>query len=178
MKQPLLVKLAPTLDQHAALLRTVEQFNAACNTVAGVAFQARTASKCDLQKLVYYAMRVRFALSAQMAIRAISQVSEAYKRDKAVQPHSRPHSAMVDAQRICAFPGPDRDRVSLLTLDGREVMPFRFGRDAAGMLQRVRGQGDRLARASSQTVFLAMTMTVAAPDARTHPRCGEGVPGR
>ena len=78
-------------------------------------------------------MRHDFGLSSQMTIRAISKVSEAYKRDKALQPHFRPHSAMVYDQRICSFPGPDR--VSLLTLDGRAVMPFRFGRYAEGMLR-------------------------------------------
>jgi predicted transposase len=149
MKRTLLVKLAPTLTQHAKLLQTMERFNAACNAIARVAFQEQTVSKLDLQKLVYYDIRARFGLSAQMAIRAISKVGEAYKRDKGIQPRFRPNSAMVYDQRICSFPG--TDRVSLLTLDGREVMPFRFGRYAEGMLQRVRGQCDLLYRASSNT---------------------------
>jgi IS605 OrfB family transposase len=68
---------------------------------------------------------------------------------------------MVYDQRICSFPGPDR--VSLLTLDGREVMPFRFGRYAEGMLQRVRGQCDLLYRASSDTFLLAITVDVPEP---------------
>jgi putative transposase len=161
MKQTLLVKLAPTPAQHTKLVQTLERFNAACNAIAAVAFQEQKASKFDLQKLVYYAIRAQFGLSAQMAIRAISKVSEAYKRDKAIQPHFRPHSAMVYDQRICSFPGPDR--VSLLTLDGREVMPFRFGRYAEGMLQRVRGQCDLLYRASSDTFLLAITVDTAEP---------------
>jgi IS605 OrfB family transposase len=161
MKQTLLVKLAPTPAQHANLLQTLERFNAACNAIAVVAFAERTASKFDLQKLVYYTIRARFGLSAQMAIRAISKVSEAYKRDKTVQPHFRPQSAMVYDQRICSFPGPDR--VSLLTLEGREVMPYRFGRYAAGMLQRVRGQCDLLYRQSRDTFFLAITVDAPEP---------------
>jgi IS605 OrfB family transposase len=161
MKQTLLVKLAPTPDQHAALLRTLEQFNAACNAIAVVAFRERCAGKLDLQKLVYYAIRAQFGLSSQMTIRAISKVSEAYKRDKTVQPHFRAHSAMVYDQRICSFPGPDR--VSLLTLDGRAVLPFRFGRYAEALLQRVRGQCDLLYRASSATFFLAITVDAPEP---------------
>jgi len=77
MKQTLLVKLAPTPEQHAALLRTLVTFNAACNAIALVAFQERRANKIALQKLVYYAIREQFGLSSQMAIRAISKVSEA-----------------------------------------------------------------------------------------------------
>src|SRR5487761_1792637 len=161
MKQTLLVKLAPTPEQHAALLRTLEQFNAACNAIAAVAFAHKCAGKIDLQKLVYYDVRRDFGLSAQMTIRAISKVSEAYKRDKTLQPHFRPHSAMVYDQRICSFPGPDR--VSLLTLDGRAVMPFRFGRYAEGMLTRTRGQCDLLYRASRDTFFLAITVDAPEP---------------
>jgi putative transposase len=161
MKQTLLVKLAPTPEQHAKLLQTLERFNAACNAIAAVAFAEKCAGKLDLQKLVYYDVRRDFDLSSQMTIRAISKVSEAYKRDKSIQPHFRPHSAMVYDQRICSFPGPDR--VSLLTLDGREVMPFRFGRYAEGMLQRVRGQCDLLYRASSDTFFLAITVDAPEP---------------
>ena len=77
MKQTVLVKLAPTPDQHAALLRALETFNAACNVIAAVAFAERCANKRELQKLVYYDIREQFGLSSQMTIRASSKVSEA-----------------------------------------------------------------------------------------------------
>ena len=62
MKQTLLVKLAPTPEQHASLLRTLEAFNAACNAIAVVAFRERCANKLALQRLVYYDMREQFGL--------------------------------------------------------------------------------------------------------------------
>jgi predicted transposase len=108
MKQTLLVKLAPTPDQHAALLRTLETFNAACNAIAVVAFHEQCANKIELQRLVYYDIRERFGLSSQMTIRAISKVSEAYKREKKKQPAFRPHGAMVYDERILSFPRIDR----------------------------------------------------------------------
>ena len=156
MKQTLLVKLAPTPGDHAALLRTLEAFNAACNAIAEVAYEQRVANKLRLQPLVYYDIRDRFGLSAQMVIRAIAKVSEAYKRDRKVKPQFRAHGAMTYDQRICSFPTPDR--VSLLTLDGRVVVPFRFGAYAAGMLQRTRGQCDLLYRKRTNTFFLAITV--------------------
>ncbi len=159
MKQTLLVKLAPTPDQHAALLRTLERFNAACNDIAGTAFAERCANKIELQKLVYYDIRERFGLSSQMTIRAISKVSEAYKRDKTKQPHFRPHGAMVYDERICSFPR--IDRVSLLTLDGRVEVPFHFGAYAEGMLRRTRGQADLLYR--NDTFLLAITVDAPEP---------------
>ncbi|HEV8192433.1 MAG TPA: hypothetical protein VGP82_13285 [Ktedonobacterales bacterium] len=93
MKQTLLVKLAPEPEQHAALLRTLETFNAACNAIAEVAYEHRIANKLRLQPLVYYDIRQRFGLSSQMAIRAIAKVSEAYKRDRKTKPTFRAHGA-------------------------------------------------------------------------------------
>ena len=76
MKQTLLVKLAPTRDDHAALLRTLAAFNAACNAIAEVAYEQRVANKLRLQPLVYYDIRQHFGRSSQLAIRAIAKVSE------------------------------------------------------------------------------------------------------
>ena len=161
MKQTLLVKLVPSPDDHAALLRTLEAFNAACNAIAEVAYEQRVANTLRLQPLVYYDIRQQFSLSSQMVIRAIAKVSESYKRDRSIKPTFRPHGAMTYDQRICAFPTPDR--VSLLTLDGRVVVPFRFGAYAEGMLRRTRGQCDLLYRTRSDTFFLAITVDAPEP---------------
>jgi putative transposase len=161
MKQTLLVKLAPSLEDHAALLRTLEAFNTACNTIAVVAYEHRVANKLRLQPLVYYDIREQLGLSSQMVIRAIAKVSEAYKRDRKIMPTFRLHGAMTYDQRICSFPSPDR--VSLLTLDGRVIVPFRFGTYAEGMLQRTRGQCDLLYRTRSDTFFLAITVDAPEP---------------
>ena len=59
MKLTLLVKLAPTPEQHQALLETMERFNEACNDIAKVAFHEKTANKIRLQKIVYYRIRER-----------------------------------------------------------------------------------------------------------------------
>jgi len=159
MKQTLLVKLAPTPEQSAALLRTIEAFNAACNDIAGVAFEQRTADKIKLQSLVYYDIRQRFGLSAQMCIRAIAKVAEAYKRDREKRPSFRAHGAMTYDERILSFPR--IDRASLLTLDGRIEVPFRFGAYQAARLDRVRGQADLLYR--NGTFFLACTVDAPEP---------------
>lgn len=159
MKQTLIVKLAPEPEHHAALLRTLETFNAACNDIAGVAFAERCANKIELQKLVYYDIRQRFGLSAQMCIRAISKVVEAYKRDRTIRPMFRPHGAMTYDERIMNFARPDR--VSLLTLDGRVQTPFRFGSYQAARLDRIRGQADLLYR--NGTFYLACTVDAPEP---------------
>jgi predicted transposase len=86
MKITLQVKLLPSSTQHTALVETMHAFNAACTYIAGIAYEQRLASKFKLQRLVYYEVRQRFGLSAQLTIRAIAKVVEAYKRDKSHGP--------------------------------------------------------------------------------------------
>src|SRR5437588_9048240 len=103
MKQTMLLKLSPTEEQHQALLETMHAFNAAATHVASIAFAEKTANKFDLQKGVYGELRTTYKLPAQLAIRAISKASEAYKPDKSVKPTFRPEGALVYDPRIFAF---------------------------------------------------------------------------
>jgi IS605 OrfB family transposase len=144
VRQTLPVKLAPSPEQHAALLATMERFNLACDWIAEAAFRDRCANKVVLQKSVYYPVRERFGLSAQLTIRAISKVVEAYKRDKGVQPRFRRHGAVPYDERIMSWKGVEA--VSLLALGGRQVMPVRFGAYQAARLDRRRGQADLVYR--------------------------------
>jgi len=144
MMQTLMVKLNPSKEQHAALLNTMEKFNDACNFVADYAFQHRMANKIALGKVIYYPIRERFGLSAQMTIRAIAKTVEAYKRDKNIKPKFKPHGAMVYDQRILSWKG--IDRVSILTLNGRIIVPIRIGEYQRVRMDRIRGQVDLIYR--------------------------------
>ena len=99
MKQTMLLKLAPTEDQHHALLDTMQAFNAACNYIAGQAFDAQVANKFELQKMTYGELRTTYHLPAQLAIRAISKTSDTYKRDKSIKPSFRTEGAIVYDER-------------------------------------------------------------------------------
>ena len=155
----MLLKLAPTPEQDSALLETMHAFNEAANYVASVAWASKTASKFALQKVVYGELRTTHQLPAQLAIRAISKASEAYKRDKSIQPHFRPEGAVVYDPRVMAFKG--LTQVSLLTLAGRVLVPFLFGAYQAARMDAIKGQADLLYR---QGVFyLAVTLEVPEP---------------
>ena len=159
VKQTLAVKLAPTPDQHAALLATMERFNAACDWLADAAFRERCANKVELQKLVYYEARERFGLASQLTIRAIGKTVDAYKRDKSIRPRFKPHGAIPYDQRIMSWKG--IEAVSLLTLSGRVVVPIRFGAYQRERLDRARGQADLVYR--DGTFFLYCTIDAPAP---------------
>lgn len=103
MLQTLMVKLATNKEQHSAILETMHRFNEACNYIAEIAFKMGTANKQEIHKVVYYDVRDGFKLSAQLAVRAISKVSEAYKRDRTIKPTFKPTGAIVYDQRILSW---------------------------------------------------------------------------
>ena len=161
MKLTLPVKLAPSPEQHAALVATMERFNAACDHLAGVAFRARCANKVKLQQLAYYDTRERFGLAAQLTIRAIGKVVEAYKRDTRVQPRFKPHGAIPYDQRIMSWKGVEA--VSLLTLAGRATIPLRLGAYQAARLDRRQGQADLVLRDGVFFLYATLDVPEAAP---------------
>jgi len=140
MLQTLMVKLNPNKKQYQMLLDTMHRFNEACNAIAEVAFAMHKANKIELHKAVYYDIRERFGLSAQLTIRAISKVAEAYKRDKSIKPEFRLDGAIVYDQRILSWKG--LEAVSLTTLEGRQLIPIRIGDYQKARMDRVRGQAD------------------------------------
>ena len=161
MNLTLMIKLQPTPEQVTALLETMERFNVACDAIAEVAFRERTANKIRLQQIVYHDIRKRFNLPAQLTVRAISKVAEAYKRDKSKQPRFQPHGAIVYDQRVLSWKG--LDRVSILTLQGRQIIPIIFGEYQAARLKRIRGQADLVYR--DGTFYLAVVVDVPEPPA-------------
>src|ERR1700730_16540435 len=161
MQQTLAVKLAPTVGQYAALVAMLERFNAACNAIAQVAFRECLANKFGLQKIVYYSIRERFGLSSQMTIRAIAKVVEAHKRDKTIRPSFRLHGALTYDERIMSWQG--LEHVSLLTLEGRQLVACRPGDYQRARRDRLRGQADLILR--DGVFFLYATLEV--PDVPT-----------
>lgn len=156
MRLTMQLKLLPTTEQADAMVRTMERFNAACDALAVVAFKNRCANKVELQRLAYHDIRRDFGLGAQMTVRAIAKVVEVYKRDKDIQPTFRPHGAIIYDQRILSWKG--SDRVSILTNDGRQIMPWVCGAYQRAQLDRVRGQADLIYR--DGMFFLHVTIDV------------------
>ena len=140
MKLVLQIKLLPDGTQHAALKDTMRVFNEACNYIAEVAFREQCASKFVLQKLVYDEVRKQFGLSAQLTIRAIAKVVEAYKRDKSKQCFFKPTGAVVYDQRLLSFKG--LEAASLLTLQGRLLVAMQMGDYQRVQFGRGHGQTD------------------------------------
>ena len=159
IKLTLQTQLLPDKEQREKLKATLERFNKAANWLAGETFNRKLANKIALQKLYYRDLRNQFGLSAQMACLCIARVVEAYKRDKSKRPKFRPHASMPYDQRIMSFKGVDK--VSLLTLDGRIIVPFIMGTYQREKFTNAKGQADLVLRKDGKWFLL---VTVDVPD--------------
>jgi putative transposase len=153
------VKLLVSPEDRERLLATMRRVNEACSWLAERAFEAKSADKIGLQRAHYRELRDRFGLSSQHAVRTISKVCEVYRRDKSKLCKFKPLGAVAYDQRIYTFKN-GLDRVSLLALDGRIVVPCAIGAYHRGRLEGVRGQADLVYRKGKLFLFV----TVDVPD--------------
>ncbi|MFL5803648.1 MAG: RNA-guided endonuclease InsQ/TnpB family protein, partial [Roseiflexaceae bacterium] len=103
--------------------------------------ESRTFGKFALQKLCYQDVRETFGLTAQMVIRALAKVGDAYTLDTKTRRSFRPTSAIAYDDRILSFALPDSS-VSIWTLSGRAAIPFVCGERQRALLVQRRGETD------------------------------------
>lgn len=189
MKQVVVLKLYPTKEQELILLKTMCAYNEAAAHVAQVGFENHWTNKIKLQKDTYYPVREEFKLPAQLAVLAIRKAAEALVSSKALH---RDHVRSVNSKnkwrkekgkKLLGLPEPTCpvfrdtgsitydlrcltykgiDRVSLVTLEGRQVMPFAAGAYGEQKLSRIRGQADLVYR--DKMWFLHATVDIPEPE--------------
>jgi putative transposase len=145
------VKLQPTKEQAQWLKATIETANAAANLVSGVAWQQQTFKQYDLHQACYYAVREQFGLSAQMAVRLIAKVADAYKLDKKSRRAFKPLGSIAYDDRILTWKMPTS--VSIWTLQGRIKVPFVAGERQLAMLETRQGEADLVYRNGEWFLF-------------------------
>jgi putative transposase len=160
MKLTVQIQLLPDVKQVKSLQAIVERFNEACDWIAAECFARKEANQFSVRRFAYREVRKRFGLSSQMAQLAIKNVCDVYKRDKAKRVRFRKHAAIVYDQRTMSFKG--LDRVSLLTLEGRVVVPFVLGKYQVERFTHAKGQADLVLRHDGKWFLL---VTVDVPDA-------------
>lgn len=146
------VALLPDPDQHRRLLETLERANAACDFISRAAWEARLFSKYDLQKQVYRDVRLHFGLSANLTIRAICKVSDAYRPDRKRLRTFSPRGAVAFDYQIVSYRIKDMT-VSIQTLDGRIRLPFTCGDRARELLATQHGESDLIYRGGRFYLF-------------------------
>ena len=98
MKLTAKVKLLTTPAQAAALRETLRAANRACNAISRVAWDQRTYRAFDLHHATYHDVRRKFGLPAQLAVRALAKVADAYTTTIAAAKQRAKRQAEADAR--------------------------------------------------------------------------------
>lgn len=141
MKLTAKVKLIPDEFQASVLKQTLEIANAACNAISEQAWDNKTFRQFPLHKLVYHSIRKSFLLTAQVVVRCISKVADAYKVDHARKRKFRLHGAITYDDRILSW-NMNKSEVSIWTTNGRERISFVCGERQRQLLTGQRGESD------------------------------------
>ena len=152
------VKLQPTEQQADALRRTLMAANQAANLLSSRAWETKQFRQFDLHHAGYYAIREQFGLSAQMAVRCIAKVADAYKLDRRTKRTFKPHGAIAYDARILRWFVRER-QVSIWTVEGRHILPFVCGDYQATLLQGQRGESDLVYRDGKFYLLAACDVT-------------------
>src|SRR5690606_4416762 len=86
-----------------SLLQTLEQANALCDWLSERAWELQTFRRFDVQAACYHAARERSGLSAQVVIRCLAKVADAYRLDQRAQRTFKPHGAIAYDDRILSW---------------------------------------------------------------------------
>ena len=141
MKLTARIQLLPTPAQAEALQQTLAQANAACQYVSDFAWETKIFRQYDLHHQCYRAIREQFGLSAQVAVRAIAKVADAYKKDRKTRRIFRPKGSIAFDERILSWRLRDHT-VSIWTVQGRLRIPFMCGERQWKYLQTRQGESD------------------------------------
>ena len=125
------IKLDVSEEQKKLLYETGKRFNLACQYVSDYIFENRTTNKRKIHDAIYYDLRSKFKLHAQMAESVIRHVSGNYKtilenQKEWIKPKYKHATFDVVRNRSYSFAkGKNGEELlSISTLDGRIKTPF------------------------------------------------------
>lgn len=162
MKLTIAIKLLPSEESGNALEETLRASNEAANAISEVAWERGSFGQYKLHKLLYHDIRSRFGLSAQMVVRAIAKVSDAYKLDKRSKRGFKRLGSIAYDDRILRYYGSE---VSIWTVAGRQRIPFVCDERITKILRFRQGESDLLFREGKW--YLLATVDVEEPPPST-----------
>lgn len=161
MKLTAQLKLVCSKEQADSLRETLERVNAACNHTSECGWQARKLRQYDLHKLVYHEVREQFGLPAQLTVRAIAKVADAYKLDKRSQRVFAGHGAIAYDLKNLTYRA-ELSTASISTLQGRVTVRYVCSERAHELMNHQQGESDLVYR--KRTFYLFATCEVEEPD--------------
>lgn len=159
MKLTAQIKLQPTPAQAAALRRTLETANAACDAISRAAWDTGTFRQFALHKLCYADIRAAYGLSAQVTVRCVAKVADSYKLDRRTLRTFAPLGALAYDARILSFKA---ESVSIWTIEGRQTIPFVCGEHQRALLQTQKGESDLVFKNGKWFLYVTCEIDAAA----------------
>jgi putative transposase len=157
------IRLNATPLQRQALLDTLEQANTCANWISGEAWKRKVFAQYNLHRLLYAETRQRFPLSAQVVIRVMAKVADAYKvGPRTTERRFRRHGAISYDSRILRFKSGE---VSIWTTAGRQTVSFSAGERQKQLLQSQQGESQLIYHRGK--FYLAATCDIPDPDPAT-----------
>jgi IS605 OrfB family transposase len=163
MKLTAPVKLLTTPEQAELLKQSLRLANTACGHIAQRAFEHGVFGRFALQKLVYYDVRATVPLAAQVVVRCIAKVADAYTVSRRRVAAFKPLGALAYDRRILSWKL-DAQTVSIWTVGGRQTIPFACGPRQRELLRGRRGEADLCYLRG--TFYLFVACDVATPEPR------------
>ena len=135
------VHLQPTQEQAESLLQTMQEANAACDTISAWAWNNKVFGQYKIHHGTYHDIKASTRLSAQAVVRCVSKIADAYKLDKKKQRTFRKYGSIGYDARILSWRF-DRRIVSVWTVEGRQKISYVTGEHHAKLLQYQQGESD------------------------------------
>lgn len=157
MKLTLKIKLLPNASQRESLLNTLKEANAQCNIISKVAWERKVFNQFKLHKECYYNIKETSKLSAQLIVRCISKVADAYKIDKKVKRVFNDYGAIAYDSRILSY---KNNQVSIWSFDGRLKIPFKCHNEK--YIPYIKGEADLVFK--NDNFFLFQTVEIPEED--------------
>src|ERR1700730_14562335 len=160
------IQLRPDAGHAMAMEATLRQANATAGVLSTLAWEHRAFRRYDLHRLAYHQVRECSGLTAQVVIRLIAKVCDAYKVDRKVRREFRPLGAIAYDARILRYL-PDAGAVSIWTVAGRRTIPFVCGDHQRKLLAFQRGESDLVHRDGQWFLYATVVVPEATPNEAT-----------
>jgi putative transposase len=157
------VKLNPTRQQAKLLKQTIEQANKTCDAISELAFHSQTFGQYAIHQAFYAQIRQSSALSAQVVVRCIAKVADAYKLDKLRLRTFKPLGAIAYDDRILTWKT-NKQTVNIWTVEGRQLIPYLCGERQKQLLEHRQGESDLVYRKGN--FFLLAVCDIQEPTAK------------
>lgn len=135
------VKLELTESEKQTVKTILLVANRACDYISQIAWDNKVFKQFALQRMVYHDIRNRFGIGAELAVRCVAKVADAYKLDCNTVRRFKPLGAIAYDSRMLTW-RTEKRFVTMWTMSGRIKVKYTCGTYQAELLKTQLGECD------------------------------------